>query len=171
MEKRDLYDINRNLTGETIYKGSSIPLNKYILVVLAFIQNSKGDFLIQKRSIQKSGKYASTGGHAKSGETSIEGIRRELKEELGLDIKNNELIFVTTLKRKNIFRDCYVLLKDISIEQITFNDDEVINCKYVTLNEFKNIIKNGESTFTDFSQTNLNYINIDKLRKESNYGG
>ena len=47
MEKRDLYDINRNLTGETIYKGDSIPDGKFILVVLSFIQNSKGEFLIQ----------------------------------------------------------------------------------------------------------------------------
>lgn len=67
MEKRDLYDINRNLTGETIYKGETIPENKYINVVLAFIQNSKCEFLIQKRSIQKDGMYGSTGGHAKTG--------------------------------------------------------------------------------------------------------
>ena len=52
-EKRDLYDINRNLTGETIYKGEEIPEGRYINVVLVFIQNSKGDFLIQKRSERK----------------------------------------------------------------------------------------------------------------------
>ena len=46
MEKRDLYDINKNLTGETIYKGEQIPKDRYILVVLIFIQNSKGEFLI-----------------------------------------------------------------------------------------------------------------------------
>ena len=58
MEKRDLYDINRKLTGETIYKNEKIPANRYILVVLVFIQNSQGKFLIQKRSKQKDGKYA-----------------------------------------------------------------------------------------------------------------
>ena len=61
MEKRDLYDFNRNLTGETIFKGEKIPKDKYILVVLSFIENSSGKFLIQKRSIQKKGKFASTG--------------------------------------------------------------------------------------------------------------
>lgn len=59
MEKRDLYDINKILTGETIYKNDPIPEGRYILVVLVFIQNSKGEFLIQKRSIQKDGKYGS----------------------------------------------------------------------------------------------------------------
>ena len=61
MEKRDLYDADRNLTGETIFKGEKIPENKYILVVLSFIENSDGKFLIQKRSVQKNGKFASTG--------------------------------------------------------------------------------------------------------------
>ena len=55
IEKRDLYDIDKQLTGEAIYKGDTIPNNKYILVVLSFIQNSRGQFLIQKRSIQKNG--------------------------------------------------------------------------------------------------------------------
>ena len=55
MEKRDLYDINRNLTGETIFKDEKTPKDRYILVVLVFIQNSKGDFLIQKRrNVRKS---------------------------------------------------------------------------------------------------------------------
>lgn len=48
MEKRDLYDSERNITGETILKGEKIPPNRYIIVVLVFIQNSEGKFLIQK---------------------------------------------------------------------------------------------------------------------------
>ena len=53
IEKRDLYDINRKLTGKTIFKGEAIPDGKYITVVLVFIQNSEGKFLIQKRSPNK----------------------------------------------------------------------------------------------------------------------
>ena len=67
MEKRDLYDEKRNLTGETILKGDKIPEGKYIVVVLVFIQNSEGKFLIQKRSERKNGKFATTDEHPKSG--------------------------------------------------------------------------------------------------------
>ena len=42
MEKRDLYNENRELTGETVYKGEPIPEGKYIIVVLVYIQNSEG---------------------------------------------------------------------------------------------------------------------------------
>ena len=91
MEKRDLYDKNRKPTGETICKGENIPEGKYIVVILVMIQNSKGKFLIQKRSKQKGGKYAATGGHVKAGQTSIEGMMDEIQEELGLTVKPEEL--------------------------------------------------------------------------------
>ena len=82
MERRDLYDAERNLTKETILKGEKIPEGKYIVVVLVFIQNNDGKFLIQKRSERKNGKYATTGGHPKSGESSIQGILTEVEEEI-----------------------------------------------------------------------------------------
>lgn len=91
LEKRDLYNEKRELTGETIYKREEIPEGKYITVVLVFIQNSEGKFLIQKRSKRKNGKFATTGGHPKSGEDSIQGIITEVKEEIGLDIKQEDL--------------------------------------------------------------------------------
>ena len=42
MEKRDLYNSDRIKTGETIFKGEDIPKDRYILVVLVFIENSEG---------------------------------------------------------------------------------------------------------------------------------
>ena len=48
MELRDLYDENKELTGETIYKGQDVPKERYYITVVVFIQNSKNEFLIQK---------------------------------------------------------------------------------------------------------------------------
>ena len=79
MERRDLYDKNRNFSGKTIYKSESVPEGSYIVVVLIYIQNSKGEFLLQKRSARKNGLWATTGGHPKSGEDSIQGILTEVK--------------------------------------------------------------------------------------------
>lgn len=56
-----------------------------------------------------------------------------------------------------------------SVYSINFNDNEVMNCKYVSIEEFKEIIKNGKSTFTDFSQTIFSYIDINNLKKRINY--
>ena len=53
MEIRDLVDKNRRLTGMTIEKGQKIPKGKYIQIVFIYIENSKGEILVQKRTKQK----------------------------------------------------------------------------------------------------------------------
>lgn len=145
MEKRDLYDISRNLTGETIFKGEKIPPNNYIVVVLVFIQNSKGEFLIQKRSAQKHGKYASTGGHPKSGETSIEGMITEIKEEIGLEVQKDELTLVFNGKadRKQAFFDIYYLKKDLDIKDFVLQKEEVDFVEWDTIDKVKQLINDG----------------------------
>ena len=65
MEKRDLYDGNKKLTGLSIYKDEEIPKNNYILIVVLISQNEENKFLIQKRSKIKDGLWAFTGGHPK----------------------------------------------------------------------------------------------------------
>ena len=47
MEKRDLYDENKELTGETIYKGQIVPKGKYYITVI--IQNENNKFFIPKK--------------------------------------------------------------------------------------------------------------------------
>ncbi len=49
MEKRDLYDENKELTGETIYKGQIVPKGKYYITVIIFIQNENNKFFIPKK--------------------------------------------------------------------------------------------------------------------------
>lgn len=59
MEYRDLYNSDRILTGEKILMGEQIPENNYIMMVVIFIENDNHEFLIQKRTIVKGGKWAS----------------------------------------------------------------------------------------------------------------
>lgn len=145
MEKRDLYDVNRNLTGETIYKGEKIPSERYIVVVLVFIQNSKGEFLIQKRSLRKDGKYASTGGHPKSGETSITGMITEIKEEIGLDVTEDELnlVFSGRSDENRVFFDIYYLKKDINIKDLVLQNEEVDFVEWDSIDRIKELINNN----------------------------
>ena len=145
MEKRDLYDENRILTGETVFKGEPIPSGKFIIVVLSIIQNSKGEFLIQKRSLQKNGKYASTGGHVKSGETSIQGIISEIKEEIGLDVEENELELIYTDREvhEQVFFDVYYLKKDFDICDLVLQKEEVESVQWASLDKIKELLSDG----------------------------
>lgn len=65
MEYLDLYDINKNLTGEKIVRGKGkpiVPENNYINIVIIFIQNSRNEFLFQITSKDKGQELATTGG-------------------------------------------------------------------------------------------------------------
>ncbi len=128
MEKRDLYDINGNITGKTIYKGEPIPDGYYIIVMLVFIQNSEGKFLIQKRSKIKNGKFATTGGHAKSGESSLQGIITEVEEEIGLKFSPEDLKLYYSGREDSskVFFYDYYIKKDIpNIDELKLQKEEV----------------------------------------------
>ncbi len=145
MEKRDLYDANRNLTGKTMYKGEEIPEGSYIVVVLVFIQNSEGKFLIQKRSERKNGLYATTGGHPKSGEDSIHGIITEVEEEIGLDIKPEDLQLYYGGRSDNerVFWDDYYIKMDVpDIESLKLQEEEVASVHWFSRDEIIDLMKN-----------------------------
>ena len=162
MEKRDLYNIDRKPTGKTILKKDKIPEGYYILVVVIIIQNSEGMFLIQKRSQEKGGKWALTGGHPKAGETSIEGIKTEVKEELGIDIK--EPILFKKAAGKNILCDLYYIKQDININDVIMQKEEVEDVKYATEKQIHDLFKkeqfkkNHYMMFKDF----LEYLKKNK---------
>ena len=166
MEKRDLYDANRNLTGETIFKGEPIPNGRYIIVVLVYIQNSKGEFLIQKRSLEKNGKYASTGGHAKSGETGLLGMVTEIKEELGLEVEPSELelIFSGREDKEQVFFDLFYLKKDFDIKDLTLQKEEVDFVKWLSISEIDELIKN-DLFFSNHAEEFYRTLDILKNRK------
>lgn len=158
MEKRDLYNENRELTGETIYKNEKIPNGKYIVVVIIFIQNTEGKFLIQKRSQRKNGKFATTGGHPKSGENSIQGIITEVKEEIGIDIKQEDLqlYFSGKSDEEKVFWDDYYLKIDIpNIEKLKLQEDEVESVHWFSIDEIKELMKQDKFFKNDYEEFEL----------------
>ena len=94
MELLDVFDDNGVRTGKVVVRGDkSVVLgeHEHIAVGVIFIENSKGEFLMQKTSIEKGGEYSSTGGHIVSGEDAIVSIRREVLEEIGIDVSGDEI--------------------------------------------------------------------------------
>lgn len=164
-ELMDIYDENKNLTGRTIYRKdrNTLKEDEYIITSHCFIINSSDKMLLTQRSLNtnRGGKWEDTHGGVRAKETSIEGIIRELKEEIGINVKQSELKLVKTIKKKNVFRDIYILKKDIPLEDFKLDKNEVMDCKYVTIDEFKKMIERGECTFTSFEQTIFYDNNID----------
>ena len=143
VEKRDLYDENKQKTGEVIEKGQEVPNGRYYITVVVWMQNSKGEFLIQRTVPQKYHMWSTTGGHPKAGESSLEGIVTEIKEELGLSVLAKDLKLFKTIKTEDDFVDIYYLKIDVSIDEITIQKEEVEDVKWATISEINDLIDKG----------------------------
>ena len=144
MEYRDLFDKDRKFTGEKIAKDLPLPPNRYITVVIAVIENSDGELLLQKRSLKKGGLWAFTGGHPKSGQTSLQGICEELQEEIGVSVDEKELILFKTIQGPRTFTDLYYVKKDIELEDLKLQTEEVADAKWFDKERVERMILNRQ---------------------------
>ena len=95
----------------------------------ALIVNNQGKILLAK-SHKWFDKYTLPGGHIEVGETMVEAVKREVKEEVGLDVDvvdlllMQEAIFAPEFYKKNhfIFIDFYCKSKD---EQVKLDQKEI----------------------------------------------
>lgn len=144
MELRDLYDINGNKTDKTYYKGDIIPEGYYPMVVMVVIRNSKGEFLMQKRVPSKGRDWGVTGGHPKSGETPINGIITEVKEELGLDFSNEKFIeYDSGCDGKDCYK-MYFVNKDINLNEIVIQKEELSEVRWFSMDELNKMVETKE---------------------------
>ena len=174
----DIYDINKNKTGRIAERNAyNFQKGEYHIVVTGIIMNSKNEILISKRAKNKKfgGMWECNGGSILSGETSLEGILRELKEELGIKFTKKEAIFLKEIRRDKIppdFKDLWLFRRDIKIEDITFPDGEAIETKWVNIEEFLNMYNSKKIIPTiDFGKEEyIKALNI-KQRKSYSYIG
>ena len=152
-ELLDIYDVNRIKTGKIIERRSrekakeNLEKNEYVLCVQCWIINSKKEILLTQRKMEKTdgGKWEATGGVVQSGENSLQGIKRELREEIGIEAEESDLKLLKTSIDEHVIRDVYYMYKDIPINNFNFIDGEVMSAKYVTVEELENMINNGEA--------------------------
>ncbi len=143
----DLLDENGNNTGKTMQKGQMIPEGLYHLGADVWIFNSENKILIQKRSPKKKlspNVWAMTGGSVIKGETSLETIERETREELGISLKMEDIKFIQRFKEGNVFINTYVIRQDIDLKEIVMQEDEVCEVKWASFMEIDDIVKKGQ---------------------------
>lgn len=146
MEYWDIYDVNGNKTNKIRKKGDKLEQGEYHLAMEAWIVNSNGNILIQKRSEKCEilpGVWGLTTGRMISGENTIEGCIREVKEEIGLNISKEDLNFVRRIFRTDLIWDIYLIKKDVEINQLNLQENEVSEVKWVSIDEFNKMLDEG----------------------------
>ena len=147
MELLDVYDSNGNVTGRKIIRGDKtavLDVNEHIAVAVIFIENDNGEFLIQKTSKEKGGEFSSTGGHVDSGETPLMSIKREVKEELGVNVDNEEIEEYGFMLFDMPLRYLFYLKKNIPINKITIQKEEVDCVEYMSISKINELIESNQ---------------------------
>ena len=146
MEYLQVFNSKKERLDEKISRKDKFKLteDKHFMVVLIFIQNSEGKFLMQKTSKNRGSCIATTGGHVSYGDTGFDTVIREVKEELGLDLNPNEVKYIDTSEFKNGFLENYYVKKDIDISSLTIQKEEVDYVSWYTIDEIKEFINKKE---------------------------
>ena len=142
----DILDAKGNPTGRVIERGKPLAEGEYMLAVHIYIVNSKGEYLMQKRSSTKEvlpGVWDTTGGAVTSGEDSRLGALREVEEEIGIILELDEQEYVTRIQREQSFVDIWFIKKDIEVEACVLQEEEVEAVKWVPAKEMIDHIMNA----------------------------
>lgn len=149
MEKWDVYDIDKMKTGKTITRGIDTLRNgEYHMTVHIVIFSTDGRMLIQERVDNKdtwpSMWDVTAGGAVTAGEDSRTAAERELYEELGIRHDFSGVRPHFTIHHRVGFGDCYILVKDVDLAELTLQPTEVKAARYATEDEIISLMDSGE---------------------------
>lgn len=158
----DILDENGKPTGKTKPRSQVHRDGDWHGGVHIWIVKPNGDVLIQKRSLSKDthpGYWAiSCAGHISAGSNSIETAIKEVKEELGFGLTENDFNFMFKNKFEKIdpdgafidreFNDVYLVEKDIDADNLFIDKNELSEVKLIHYAKLRDLIENKKIQFT-----------------------
>lgn len=88
--------------------------------------------------------WETPGGAVQAGETSRQGMARELREETGICAPEEAFTLLDRIAHEDVIFDVYLLRKDVRIDGLTLQAGETVAAKWVTLAEMETMTKEGE---------------------------
>lgn len=153
MELWDIYDADKKRTGRTMRRNDfRLADGEYHLTVLGVVARRDGRFLITKRVETKAwapGWWEVSGGAAMAGEESLDAVRREVREETGLDVTGWDGGYLFTYHRENpgegdnYFVDVYRFIGDFAEEELQLQRTETDGYRLATAEEIRELADQG----------------------------
>ena len=163
MELLDIYDEKGNKLGITKSREEAHKEGYWHKIACVFIVNDEGKIIMQKRSALKlsnpNGWTCSASGHIDAGEDEYIGTLRELQEEIGVKANKKDLKYIGTAYENHVsngmkiahISEVYVLYKNININDLVLQEEEVSDAKYYSISEIEEL---------DFSKKHKEIFNI-----------
>lgn len=141
----DAYDKNKVKTGRIVERGHGQDV--YHLVVSVWIRNSKGEYLISKRSPNKSDPlmWECTGGSVLMGEESRIAAVRVVREELGITLNpaNGRLFTSVVRPQYPDILDVWLFEQDVDITTVVLHEGETCDAVWASKEKILNMIDEG----------------------------
>lgn len=152
----DVYDSCGNRTGRIHRRGNPMAPGEFCLVAAITIFDSRGRILCTLRSPEKIGApntWESPGGSIRAGESSRQGAVRELLEETGLAVREEDLIFLHRRQTGDILMDVYALYWDHPAREVRLQPGETAGARWFPLDEWEEKARAREILAGDYSGT------------------
>ena len=174
MELLDIVDENNELVGKKEDREIVHKDGLWHREIAVWIMNEKGEILLQKRAATKKqhpNEWATTAGHIDIGENPLQAAIREIFEEIGLKLKEENLEFLFLEKinasNNNHFKYIYYAKTNKKISEFAIQEDELSELKYISFGEFENIIKTQNKEYAFSKSTYIpKLISILKNKEE-----
>lgn len=146
MEFNDIYDENRNLTGNVHTRGTPWQPGEYGVVACVWVYDGCGHVLLTRRAKGKSyaGTWENSGGAVQAGETSREAVARELFEETGIKADPEEFELLDTDRERNMFYDHYCLMRRVRLKDIVLLPGETDDVMWASFGKVHWMIRTGK---------------------------
>ena len=169
MELFDLYTKDRVKNGRTMVRGEPVPEGCYRIVVHICIFDSDGRMLIQQRQPFKHGWSnmwdITVGGSAVAGDSSRSAAERETMEELGLAIDLEGIRPTMTIYWEHGFDDYYVLTRNVDLDTLTLQPEEVQTVRWAEKEEILQMI--DDRTFIPYEKSLIELLFYRRNRRSS----
>lgn len=143
----DLFNRNRVWVRNHHKRGDRIPDGLYHIVVHSWVMDYYGNFLISQRQNGRTDElmWERTGGSVLEGESLIEGAKREVREELGIDLAEIQPVLIKSERRDKYsdFFDAWLFVVDREKTICKIDNVEVRDFKWVDLPELKSMDNDG----------------------------
>lgn len=153
MEKVEIVDVQGNFTGQILDIEEAHAQSLLHPAVIVVIVNNQKQVLLGKRSNNEEidgGKWGLIGGHVSAGETQKHALSREIKEEIGLDIAEDELMLLpyqeVNFEPNNAHVIYFYYLKtNLKAEDCVVEKNEISNVKWFDIDAVINAINNHDA--------------------------
>lgn len=149
----DVLDEHGNYTGEVVLKSEAHSKGLFHPTVHVWFYTVNSELLLQKRSVTKKtfpGLWdVSVAGHIDTGEDILDSAKREVMEELGVNLENQELVKIgvhkSQQKHSENLIDCefhHIFISELKtpLKDLKLQESEVSDVKLISVNDFERVL-------------------------------